>query len=105
MDRKTPEMRSNGIINVPQIEIKYRGFTIKPKMDMGSTPWMSNGNTIRRGYVVIRDGCLAMPGGSWSGSIIEAKVSIDTFIEAEENGDRFWELLREKQGLAEWSEV
>lgn len=105
MGRKAVEYVHNGMINVPSISIEYRGFTIKPKLDMGSTPWSSNGNTIRKGYVVVRDGYNPMPGGAWAQSVIEAKVMIDTFIEAEENAEKFWMLLREKQGLAEYQDV
>ncbi len=105
MEKKKAEMVFNGMINVPNIRIEYRGFTIQPKLDMGKHPWSSNGNTYRRGYVVVRDGYQAMPGATWSENVIGAKVMVDSFIEANEDGQKFWEIMREKQGREEWDEV
>lgn len=105
MDLKIAEMRHNGIINVPDIEIEYKGYKIKAKLDMGGSAWSSNGNSIYRGYIIVKDHCLALPGGAWAESIIEAKVMIDLLIEAEGNAEKFWGLLREAQGLTEYEYV
>ncbi len=64
-----------------------------------------NGNHIRKGYIVVKNHCLAMPGGAWAHSVIEAKAMIDTLIEAEENAEKFWDLLREAEGLNEYEYV
>ena len=70
--KKQAEMVRNGMISVPNISIEYKGFTIRPKLDMGSTPWLVNGNEYRRGYIVTRNGIQIMPGGAWFTSVIEA---------------------------------
>lgn len=102
--RKKVERISNGLVNVPDIKIEYRGFIIQPKRDFGGYPY-SNVNTIRKGYVAVRDGLNYMPGATWAGSVIEAKAMIDSYIEADGDGQKFWEIHREKQGLAEFEEV
>lgn len=103
--RKQVEYRSNGLINVPIVEIHHRGYTIQQKLDMGSTPWQSNGNIYRKGYIVVKNGALAMPGGAWFSSVIEAMASIDIFIKANGDAQKFWSLLREQQSLSEYHEV
>lgn len=95
----------NGMIDVPNISIEYRGYIIQPKLDMGATPWLSNGNSVRRGYIVTKDHAQIMPGGAWFGSVLEAKACIDILISAGGNGKRFWELLYEADGRAEYEEV
>lgn len=102
--RKKVEHVSNGLVNVPNIDIEYKGFHIMPKRDFGGYPY-SNVNTIRKGYVVVKDGCNVMPGATWAHSVIEAKEMIESYIEAEGNGDLFWKIHREKQGLGEYEEV
>lgn len=103
--KKKPEYQSNGIINVPIIQIEYKGFTIKAKLDMGCCPWNSKGNDIRRGYIIVENGCLVMPGGAWSHSVIEAKAMIDIYIEANRDAKIFWELLRQAQGYGEYEDI
>lgn len=102
--KKKVEWVFNGIVNVPDIDIEYRGFHIRPKRDFGGYPY-ANVNTYKKGYVVVKDGMNAMPGATWSFSVIEAKVMIDSFIEAGGDAKVFWEITREKQGLAEYEEV
>ena len=82
-------MVRNGMISVPNISIEYKGFTIRPKLDMGSTPWLVNGNEYRRGYIVTRNGIQIMPGGAWFTSVIEARFAIDILIEAREMARHF----------------
>jgi len=65
----------------------------------------SEGSSVCKGYVVTNGVCNVMPGATWAHSIIEAKVMIDILIEANGNSARFWEILREPQGFAEWEEV
>lgn len=96
---------SNGLINVPDIRIEYRGYIIKPKRDFGGSPFYVNGNQYSRGYVVTDGSCNVMPGATWSESIIGAKALIDCLIESKETGRDFWDILRETQGLTEWEEV
>lgn len=103
--KKQAESVFNGMIQVPNISIEYRGYTIRPKLDMGGTPWLCNGNSIRRGYIVTKDHAQIMPGGAWFGSVIEAKAGIDILIAADGNGSRFWELFYEANGNTEYSEV
>lgn len=105
MTVKKAEFRHNGMINVPDVKIEYRGFMIKAKLDMGNYPWRSNGNDIRRGYIVVKDGALALPGGVWAHSVIEAKTLIDIYLAAGQDTQSFWELLRKAQGYEEYTEV
>lgn len=85
---------NNGIYNVKNRVVRYRGFTIEPKLDFGGHPFLTHGNVINTGWVVIsEDGCLAMPGASWSASILSARATIDIWIESGFNADKFWELM------------
>lgn len=84
---------NNGIFNVKNRVVTYRGFTIKPKLDFGSYPHRNHGNVISTGWVVIKDGCLALPGATWSESILSARASIDIWIEANFNAEKYWELM------------
>lgn len=102
--KKKAEKVSNGLVMVPKIDIEYRGFHIEAKRDFGNQPF-SNVNTYRKGYVVVKNGANIMPGGTWASSIIEAKVMIDTYLEADGNAQLFWDILRRKQGLGEYEEV
>lgn len=103
--KKEAEYVFNGLINVPNIDIEYRGYHIVPKRDFGGYPFSSNGNTYRRGYVVVQ-GCVnVMPGATWSSSVIEAKAMIDSYIEADGDNQLFWEIHRKKQGRDEYQEV
>lgn len=102
--RKKAETVSNGLVNVPNIDIEYRGFHIKPKRDFGSYPHQ-NVNTYCKGYVVVQNGCNVIAGGAWASSVIEAKALIDSHIEADGDAELFWKIHREKQGLAEYVEV
>lgn len=103
--KKQAEMVRNGMISVPNISIEYKGFTIRPKLDMGSSPWSVNGNDYRRGYIVIRNGVQVMPGGAWFHSVLEARVAIDLFVESGEDGPTFWNLWYEYSGRNEYESV
>lgn len=92
---ETSEDRFNGMVKVRWKQIHYRGFTIQPKLDMGSSPHLSNANSIRTGWVVVRDGCNVMPGATYTGSPLSAKAMIDLFIEAKEDAETFWKLMRQ----------
>lgn len=103
--KKKPEYVSNGIINVPKILIEYRGYKIQPKLDFGGQSYQGAGYIHSKGYVVSDGCCNVLPGGTWSHDVVGAKVMIDSLIESKETGKKFWDILREKQGLMEWSEV
>lgn len=84
----------NGMVVVTLHKVFYRGFTIKPKLDMGSTPHLSHGNSYRTGWVVVDEiGCNAMPGASYSHSILEARAAIDIWIESGFDAETFWKLM------------
>lgn len=102
---KKAEMLRNGMILVPNISIEYKGFTIRPKLDMGSSPLLVDGNEYRRGYIVTRDGLQVMPGGVWFASVVEARFAIDVFVEAGEDGPTFWNLWNEYSGRNEYEAV
>ena len=90
--RKKAELISNGLVQVPNISIEYRGFTIQPKRDFGSYPYQ-NVNVYRKGYVCVKDYTNPMAGATWSHTVTGAKIMIDCHIEAEGDGDKFWELM------------
>ena len=103
--KKQAEMIKNGMILVPNISIEYKGFTIRPKLDMGSSPWLVNGNEYRRGYIVTRNGVQVMPGGAWFDSVIEARAAVDILIESNGDAAAFWNLWNEYSGLNEYESV
>lgn len=103
--KKKAESVSNGMILVPNISIEYKGYTIRPKLDMGSTPWLSNGNDYRRGYIVTRNGVQVMPGAAWFSSVIEARVAVDILIQVDGDGSAFWNLWNEYSGRNEYESV
>jgi len=102
----------NGMISVPYETVEHRGYLIKPKLDMGSTPWLNAGNSYKRGYVVSKDHTNPMPGATWFHSILEARVGIDALIWATDQheirperhraltvGDFFWKKMYFLQGI------
>jgi hypothetical protein len=103
--KKKPEFVSNGLINVPDIQIEYKGYIIKAKRDFGSQPYLSAGCVFKKGYVVVKNGALATPGGGWYHSVIEAKIGIDCLIEANGDSVKFYELYDAWLGRDEWEEV
>lgn len=72
----------------------YRGFTIEPKRDFGSTGFLINGQYVKTGYVAVRDFCNPMPGATWFLTIDEAKKGIDIFLAADGNAELFWRAYR-----------
>ena len=86
--------------------IDYRGFTIEPKRDFGPTGFYINGTFTKIGYVVVKDGCNAMPGATWFHTIESAKEAVDVLIDVggediwnptPGHGQRFWERIRAQQ--------
>ena len=68
--------------------VEYAGFVVKPKLDMGGWP-------DKHGWVVTDDiGCNAMPGATWAKTQEQAIHLIDVFLAVEQDGQRFWHLLR-----------
>ena len=103
-ERKKANLVSNGMINVPNIAIPYRGYIIRPKLDMGSTPWRCNGNDIRSGYIVVTQANIqAMPCGAWFNSVIEAKCAVDILIDV--GADGFHEAYNRLNGMDLYEEV
>lgn len=104
MTKKKADLVNNGLVNVPNINIEYKGFHIVPKLDFGKYPH-SDVNTYRKGYVVVKSGINVMPGATWASSIIESKEMIESYLEANGNAELFWTIIRRKQGLEEYEEV
>lgn len=100
--KKQAKMIHNGMICVPDISIEYKGFTIRPKLDMGSTPWLVDGNEYRRGYIVTQNNVQVMPGAVWFHSVIEARTAIDILIEVNKDSTAFWNLWNEYSGCNEY---
>ena len=74
----------------------YAGFRIKAKKDFGEHGFWEPKirDNIKEGWVVTRGGCNPMPGGTWGRTQKEAQQLIDVFLAVEEDGQRFWHLLR-----------
>jgi len=66
--------------------IEYRGFTVESKRDFGPSGFLVDGRFTKIGYVVIKNGCNAMPGAVWFRTIEDAKNAIDVFIETDGRG-------------------
>ena len=69
--------------------IDWHGFTIEPKRDFGPSGFFLDGRFTKIGYVVVKDGCNAMPGATWFRSIEDAKDAIDVLIEV--GGADIWQ--------------
>lgn len=80
--------------------VDYHGFTIEPKRDFGPTGFFIDGKFIKRGYVVVKDGCNAMPGATWFYTIELAKEAIDIWIDVHCDAALFWVHLPAKKGQA-----
>lgn len=61
--------------------VDYRGFIVEPKRDFVGAGFYVDGKFIKRGYVVVKDGCNAMPGATWFYTIEDAKEAIDILID------------------------
>lgn len=75
----------------------YAGYSVVPKRDFGAH--MPPGVT--HGWVVVKDGCNALPGATWASTMAEASQLIDVLLAVDENTDkqqRFWHLLSAIQG-------
>lgn len=68
--------------------VNHRGFTIQPKQDFGPTGFFVDGKYTKIGYVVVKDGCNAMPGAAWFHTIEIAKEAIDILIDV--GGEDIW---------------
>lgn len=76
----------------------YRGYTIQAKRDYADVLSFDRGFYIRDGYVVVKDGCNAMPGAAWFQTVDSARKSIDILEAVGEK--RFWEahkMIREAE--------
>ncbi len=102
---KETKLVYNGLIEVPDIEIEYRGFHIVPKLDFEGVPHEGVANTYRKGYLIVIDYVNIMPSDTWATSVIEAKAMIDAYSEADGNAEMFWKILRVKEGKCDYEEV
>lgn len=73
---------------------KYLSFTIKPKLDFGSQPFLIDGKMVSKGWVVTDGFCNVLPGATWSQTIAGAKKLITAHIESRGNADRFWKIVK-----------
>lgn len=71
--------------------MKYRGHEIKPKQDFGC---YRDGTRIKVGFVVVADGCNAMPAACWFKTVKEAKHGIDVLLRVKGDADKFWEIMQ-----------
>lgn len=102
---KRAESVFNGICNVPDIEIAYRGYRIVPKKDF-SVPYLSV-NEYRKGYCVIEKdrNVNVAPGASWAITVSSAKDMIDAIIEAGEDKEKYHDIIEKREGRDLYEEV
>ena len=84
----------NGQIYGPDICINYKGYEIRPKLDMGRTPWLVNGRKVDSGFVVVRNLIQVMPGAIWFETVESAHKAIDALIAVNGNVDAFWKAYK-----------
>lgn len=76
---------------------EYAGYWIKPKLDFGSDAGFWDAPTrrhVKEGWVIVKDGCNAMPGATWAHNLAEAHQMIDVLEAVGGDGQKFWHLLR-----------
>jgi len=67
--------------------IMYRGYEIKEKQDFG-TGFFIDGFSVRCGYIAVKNGCLALPGGTWGQTVAQVKEMVDILEAVGE--EKFW---------------
>ena len=72
---------------------EYRGYQIEPKRDFGTYGFLIKGEWVKTGFVVVKDGCNAMPAAAWFQTKPEAKEAIDALIVSEGDAELFWLIL------------
>lgn len=78
-----------------QYTYRHRGHLIVPKRDFGSHGYLGqNGKVIKRGWVVTKDDCNIMPGGTWFKSPKEARNAINVLLRVKGDSDKFWEIMQ-----------
>jgi hypothetical protein len=80
-------------ILVPSATI-YRGHAIVPKRDFGTYGFFIKGRYVKKGFVVVKDGCNVMPGACWFRTIEEAQHAIRVLIKTKGNAEHFWEIMQ-----------
>lgn len=80
---------------------EYAGFYIKPKRDFGESGFYDSHTrrNVKEGWVVVKDGCNPMPGATWAHTQAEATQMIDVFMAVDQDGQKFWHLLRALQAV------
>jgi hypothetical protein len=69
-------------------------YTIKPKRDFGSTGFLIDGEyNIKVGWIVVKDGALATPGGVWAKTIAGAKRHVGALMASKGDPDVFHGLM------------
>lgn len=71
-------------------------YKIVPKRDFGGKPFLINGKTVMRGFVVTDGLCNVMPGATWFQTIPDALRAIGVLMVTGET-PRFWTVLRALQ--------
>lgn len=78
-------------------QVDHRGHSIIVKQDFGDSWHLIDGMPCAWGYVVVKDGCNAMPAAIWFQTVRDAKAAIDILIQAEGDAQKFWVLWRARQ--------
>jgi hypothetical protein len=81
---------------------EYAGFYIKPKRDFGESGFYDSKTrrNVKEGWVIVKDGCNVMPGATWAHTQAEANQMIDVFMAVDQDGQKFWHLLRAINAVA-----
>jgi len=77
----------------------YKGYTVQAKRDYADVLSFDRGFYIRDGFVVVKDGCNAMPGAVWFNTVESARQAIDILEVVGEK--RFWDAHRRVKDAVE----
>lgn len=78
-----------------QYTYRHRGHSIVPKRDFGRGGYVDgNGKIVNRGWVVTKDNCNIMPGGTWFKTPKEARNAINVLLRVKGDAEKFWEIMQ-----------
>ncbi len=73
----------------------HKGHQIEPKRDFGPGGYLDGqGRVCTKGWVVVKDYCNAMPGGTWFATVREAREAINVLLRVNGNAVKFWEIMQ-----------
>lgn len=76
-------------------KIQYAGFDIVAKLDFGQYGYWDSKHrcNINAGWVVVENGCNALPGATWAKTQEQAIGLISVFLAVDRDPDKFWHMV------------